>query len=227
MFRFLFVPLVFAPAILRAQVGHQPTKSPYRDLEYRQELTFLAGAFDAAIDPAGVAPRGGPMIGAHYEYRLGGPAYFTARVMGVLSDRLVIDPTLELAKRKLGDRSLPMLLTDVGFALNLTGYKSWHGVIPTLGGGLGLGTSFESLDVGGYKFGYPFLVTARPGLKFAPRGLWQGRIDATNYFYRIRYPETYYLKSGADEPVLKAGAPRNYWKRNLGLTVGVTRTFGR
>ena len=222
-----FACCLVTPVLVSAQVGHDPLKSPYRDLEYRQELSFIGGRFDAAIDPARVAPTGGPMLGAHYELRLGGPVYFTARVVGVLSNRSVIDPKLEVVNRIKGDRSVPMVMADAGFSLNLTGFKSWHGIVPVLGGGLGLGAGFEKLDVGGYRFGYPFLVTARPGIKVARRGLWQGRIDATNYFYRIRYPDTYFVKTGADAPVLEPGSARSYWKRNLGVTAGITRTFGR
>lgn len=226
--RFLAATLLLAtPALLSAQVGHDPAKSPYRDLENRQELTFLGGRFDAALDPARVAPRDAPMIGAHYEFRIGGPAYLTARMVGVLANRTVIDPKLELVNRVQGDKSVPFLLTDVGFALNLTGFKSWHGLIPVIGGGGGVGTGFEGLDVGGYRFGYPFVLTVRPGIKFATRGKWHARLDATNYFYRVRYPETYFVKTGADDPVLPPGSERNYWKRNLALTLGATRTFGR
>lgn len=216
-----------APSLAHAQVGHLPAKSPYHDLEYRQELSFLGGYFDAAIDPARVAPRSAPMVGVHYEIRLGGPMYFTARSIGVFSSRTVVDPKLEIVNRFQGDKSSPFLLTDVGFALHLTGYKSWHGLVPVIAGSGGLGTGFEKLDVGGYRFGFPFVLAARPGIKFSRAGKWQGRVDATNYFYRVRYPETYFVKTGADDPVMPAGSARNYWKRNLALNVGITRTFGR
>ena len=35
---------------LRAQVGHDPESSPYRDLEYRQELTPYGGYARARVD---------------------------------------------------------------------------------------------------------------------------------------------------------------------------------
>ncbi len=227
--RCLLVALATAlSAPLAAQVGHEPRRSPYRDLEWRQELTVLGGQFQAAVDPAKVAPRSGPMLGAHYEIRLGGPVYFAARMAGVLSDRRVIDPKLE-ANQRLQDpsKSVPLLLTDVGFSLNLTGFKSYRSAVPFLGFGAGLGAGFEKQDVGGYQFGYPFLFTVRPGVKFATGGKWHVRAEATNYFYRIRYPETYFIKTGADDPVLEPGSSRNYWKRNLGITLGMTYSYGR
>ncbi len=226
--------LVLAGALLcggslaHAQVGHEPRRSPYRDLEWRQELTLIGGQYRAAVDPAGVAPRNGPMLGAHYEIRLGGPAYFTARTVGVLSERTVIDPKLEKVNRVQDPaKSVPLLLTDIGISLNLTGFKSYRGIVPFIGGGLGLGAGFEKQDVGGYQFGYPFLITLRPGIKVGTGGKWHTRIEASNYFYRVRYPETYFVKTGADDPVITPGDPRNYWKRNLGLSIGMTYMYGR
>lgn len=215
------------PAAAGAQVGYLPRNSPFRDLEHRQELTFFGGQYQARKDPARVAPQSGPMFGMHYEFRMTGPAYFTVNTAMVTTDRRVIDPNQLLATRFLGTKSVNMLLTDVGFALNLTGFKSWHGLVPSLGGGLGVGAGFDKPDTGFYKFGYPFLLTLRPAIKFAPRGRWQGRIDATNYFYRIRYPDSYFTKSTADPTVLEPTAGRNVWTRNVGFTLGLTYSFGR
>ncbi|MBK8248545.1 MAG: hypothetical protein IPK85_14220 [Gemmatimonadetes bacterium] len=224
----LAIGSLLAASSVAAQVGHEPRRSPYRDLEWRQEITVFGGQFRAAVDPARVAPRNGPMIGAHYELRLGGPAYFTARMAGVLSDRTVIDPKLEKVNRvQDADHAVPLLLADVGFSLNLTGFKSYRGIVPFFGAGAGLGAGFEKQDVGGYQFGYPFLFTVRPGVKIATAGQWHMRLEATNYFYRIRYPETYFIKTGADDPVLEPGTSRNYWKRNLGLNLGMTYSYGR
>ena len=219
--------LCLMPYDARAQVGHEPTRSPYRDLEHRQELIFFGGQFLAAKEPASVAPKSGPMFGVAYELRMSGPAYFTSRIAGVLSERNVVDPTKLLAERALGTQQVNLLLAEVGFALNLTGYKSWHGVVPAFGVGAGVGTGFDKSDVGGFKFGTPFMFTVRPALKLAPRGRWQGRIDGSNYFYRIRYPESYFTKSTADPTVLVPGSSRNLWRRNLGVTVGVTYSYGR
>jgi len=62
-----------------AQVGHAPAASPYADLEYRQEFTLYGGYYYAGNDRVGVAPGSGPMVGARYDLRLGGPALLTSR----------------------------------------------------------------------------------------------------------------------------------------------------
>lgn len=221
------VSLLLLPSLAPAQVGHEPRKSPFRDLEHRQELTWYGGVYRTTPDPADVATRDGVTAGMHYEFRMAGPAYFTANVGGVLAERRVIDPNQLIVDRFVENRTVTMLLADVGFALNLTGYKSWRGLVPTLGGGLGMAAGFDSPDVGGFRVGAPFLLVARPGIKLAPRGRWQGRIDGTYYFNRVRYPETYFVKTTADPTVLPVGAARSVWKRNLALTAGLTYTFGR
>jgi hypothetical protein len=219
---------VFVPTLVAAQVGSTPLHSPYRDLEYRQEFTTFTGWYVAGGDAAHVAPKSAPMLGAHYEFRVAGPAWLTARVAGVFASRNEIDPKLPIASRALGSKSVPMMLTDVGFALNLTGFKSWHALVPTVGGGLGMGAAFDGGgDAGGFKVGYPFLLTLRTGLKFASGGKWQGRLDATQYLSRLRYPESYFTKTGPDATVLPVDGKRTTWHRNMGLTLGLTYNYGR
>jgi len=78
-----------------AQVGYPPTKSPYIDLEQTQELTLLVGSFHAQRDPAAVAPQGGMLVGAHYEWRAGGPAHLIADLSRISSNRDLLNRELE------------------------------------------------------------------------------------------------------------------------------------
>lgn len=227
MIRILAATLFLLPTAAAAQVGHAPSKSPFRDLEHRQELTWYGGVYRTTPDPANVGPKSGVTAGMHYELRMTGPAYFTANLSGVLTERRVVDPNQLIVDRFVEDKSVAMLLADVGFALNLTGFKSWRGVVPTLGGGVGVGAAFDSPDIGGYSIGYPLLLVLRPAIKIAPRGRWQGRIDAAHYFHRLRYPQTYFTKTTVDPTVLPVDAEQSVWKRNLSLTAGITYSFGR
>ena len=97
-----------------AQVGHVPQRSPYIDLEYRQEATVFGGYFGAGSDAVGVAPQGGPMAGLRYDLRLGGPAYLTSKVAYVSSQRTVIDPRRPEGQRIVQtDASWPLYLADI------------------------------------------------------------------------------------------------------------------
>ena len=127
-------------------VGHPPARSPFRDLEFKHELTLFGGYYQAAKDPAGVAPRSAPMEGIRYELTVGGPVQFVARLARVNSERHVINPLEPRATRDLGVQSWPVYLTDLGFSLNLTGQRSWHGIVPVVSGGIGIASDLDKQD---------------------------------------------------------------------------------
>ena len=209
-------------------VGHPPAQSPYRDVLWKQETTVFSGYFAAASDPAGVAPRSGPMVGVRYDIRLAGPANFYARLAAVNSERTVINPAALPAARDLGTEGGILALADVGIALNVTGQKSWHRLVPVVSAGLGVATDFEGEDVGGYKFGTPFALNFGAGVRYVPGGRFQLRVDVADHLYQIRYPSTYYQTSSPTvDPVLSARQKQNIWKHNVALTIGVSYLLGR
>lgn len=210
-------------APLGAQVGRAPEQSPYRDLEFRQEWTTFAGYFDTRHDPAGVSPQGGILIGERYGFRMGGPAYFTMRVAGSPQHRTVVNPQLPLATRRLRTESVPLMLVDAGFEMQLTGGKVWHSVAPVLNGGVGMTADLKSKnDVGGFSFGYPFTLTFGSGLKYVPRKGLSARLDWSSVVYRLHYPDAYYVKSTADPAVLESTVKKNLWRRNNVWTFGLS-----
>jgi hypothetical protein len=77
---------------LGAQVGYPPERSPFRDLPETMEASMYSGWFKARKDPGGVAPRSGPMVGALYQWRMGGPSNLTVDLARVASERQVLDP---------------------------------------------------------------------------------------------------------------------------------------
>ncbi|HEY0970591.1 MAG TPA: hypothetical protein VGE02_06410 [Gemmatimonadales bacterium] len=209
-------------------VGYLPEESPYRDIPWRHELTAFSGYYAAAGDPAGVAPRSGPMAGVRYEVRMGGPAQFYARLAGVSSERMVLDPRAEPGERELGTKSLGLFLADVGVSVNVTGQKSWHGLVPVVAGGIGVATDFDSEDVGSYKLGTPFALSLGAGLRWVPGGRFQLRVDLTDHLYQIRYPSTYYQSSATPPtPLLQRSQKDNIWKHNAALTIGASYLLGR
>lgn len=212
-----------------AQVGHAPARTPYADLEYRQELTLYGGQYSAGKDPAGVAPRSGPLIGARYDLRLGGPAYLMVNLATVRSERTVLDPSKAPAARNLGSQSWPLYMADVGIALNLTGFKSYHRLVPVLSAGIGVVSDLKgSPDVGRYQFGTPFAFSLGAGVKWVPQASrFQLRADLTNHFYQLRYPNSYYQFDVGSTPVLPASQAKNLWKSNPSLTLGVSYLFFR
>jgi hypothetical protein len=210
-------------APLSAQVGRLPAKSPFRDMEFRQEWTTFVGQFNAKDDPAGVAPQGGAMIGERWAIRLGGPAYFTTRIAGSMQDRTIVNPQLPEPARSRRSEKLPIVYMDLGIEMQLTGPKTWHSLAPVIGGGIGLtGDLKGKRDAGGFSFGFPLTLTFGGALKYIPRRGPVMRLDWSNYMYRIHYPDAYYVKSGEAPVVLTAGVKKNLWRRNNAWTLGVT-----
>lgn len=227
--------LLGTAAPVRAQVGYEPPASPFEDLEYRQELTAFGGYFAAAKDDAGVAPRSGPMVGLRYELRIGGPAQLYTRLARVSSERRIVDASAaDSTARVRGTSPRGLYLADVGISLNLTGQKSWHGLIPVLSGGLGVAADTDGdadaqtdSTQRGYKFGTPFAISFGGGVRWVPGGRFQLRADVTDYFYQVKYPASFFTAPPGLTPVLGPGVKQNQWKNNLALTLGASYLFFR
>jgi hypothetical protein len=204
-------------------VGYPPAKSPYRDLEYHHEMTLFGGYFKPSADPAGVAPRSGGMAGIRYEVVVGGPAQLVVRVAEAFSERNVINPTEPEASRNLGVRSWPVYLADAGLSLNLTGQRSFHGIVPVIYTGLGIATDGgKKVDEDPYRLGTTFAISLAGGLRFVPGGRFQVRADAGMYLYQIKYPTQYYVLASDNTSVLPNTQAKSFWKRNGAFTLGVS-----
>jgi hypothetical protein len=212
-----------------AQVGHPPETSPYSDLEYSQELTALFGYVRARHDPAGIAPKSAPMIGVRYELNLTGPLSLSADLTRTFSTRNVVDPDKPAAQRSANTQSAAVFAADVALALNLTGQKSWHSIVPQLRGGLGFVSSGAKDATSGFSFGTPFAFTFGGGLKLVPGGgrRVQLRADLTDRVFRLSYPDSYYRLASDNTAVLDAQTPRSFYTHHTALTVGVSYLFGR
>lgn len=205
----------------RAQVGHLPENSPYRDLETRQEFTFFGGRYTTGKDPIGVAPLDGPMYGIRYQVHVGGPAFLMARWSHVNSSRFAIDPTKNGAARKLGKHDESVNLYDIDLALNLTGEKSFHHIVPVINFGAGVASCSCSVTNDPYTFGTPFAFTFGGGLRYVPGSRLQLTVDWNDYLYQIKYPTAYYVIPTGGTAAATNEA-RSFWKNNKALTFGAS-----
>lgn len=219
---------VLLPAGVRAQVGYPPARSPFEDLEFRQNFSLLGGYFAAKADPVGVAPRGGALVGLQYDLGFGGPAILTTRVRTVFSERTAIDPARPKAQRVLGTEQRPLTLADVGLTLALTGNRTFHGFVPLVHGGAGIATTFAGADPGGFTPGTSFALAYGLGARYVPRGTrlaFRGDLGST--LYRVRYPSGYAVAGIDSTSVLPATASLTRWLNNLSVTAGVSYQFRR
>jgi hypothetical protein len=219
--------LVVVATTARAQVGHLPQNSPFRDVEVSQELTFFGGHYSAGRDAINVTPRGGPMFGLRYEKHVGGPASLMVRWSHVNSERFPVDPTKTGSAAQLGRRKVSLNLYDVDLALNLTGEKSFHHIVPVINVGAGIATCSCTVALDPYKFGTPFAFSFGGGLRYVPGGRFQLRVDWNDYLYQLKYPAEYYVNTTGTGAAAPPKQSRTFWKNNGALTLGASVLFFR
>lgn len=215
--------LAASASVLPAQlVGADPSRSPFRDLPTSQQLTLSGGLLKTANDAADLGPDAAPYFELRHDLHLAGPAWMTTRYGLMRSERRVIDPGLPAGERYQGQQSVTQHFADLGLTLALTGQKSWHQVVPTLGAGIGMTSDFSDLDIGGYKFGSKFAFTFGPGLRVALPGGYSLRADVTNRVYQFQYPSTFFAAASDSTKVLTDTKQRSGWLSNWSFTTGVS-----
>lgn len=216
--------LFSVPCALKAQVGHPPDQSPFRDISLAMRITPFAGWYSAAKDPARVLPRSGPLVGLRWDAHVGGPGELTVRLAMVPTDRDVIDPSQPAGDRFVEARKLTLGFGDVGISFHLTGNKSWHRVVPVIHAGLGLASDFDGADVGGFKHGAEFSLAYGFGIRYVTGSRFELRADVGSYFYQIEYPTSYYSLGADGTSVLTPATPRADWRNNWTLSFGAAFT---
>lgn len=212
----------------RAQIGHAPQNSPFEDLEFRQAITLQGGYFAADAGPAGVAPKGGALLGAQYDLLIGGPGWLTVRLRNVLSERTVLDPARDAGDRVLGTERRPLTALDVGISLALTGQKSYKRLVPLVHTGIGAISNFAGEDPGGFSFGTRFALAYGGGVRYVvPGNRLSLRADAGWHLYQVRFPASYYAPGLDSTSVFPAGRSRSSWQNSLAITAGVSYQFRR
>lgn len=222
------------------EIGYSPIRSPFADLEFNQSFTLLGGYFNAARDPAGVAPKPGPLVGLQYDLG-GGPAIFTARVRDVLTTRTVLDPARPVSTRVIGTEKRPLTLADLGLTLALTGARTFHGFVPFIHAGAGVATNFGGTDPGGFDFGTSFALAYGLGVRYvpSPASRYALRLDVGNSLYRVRYPDSYTRPAtgygydttrfrGIDTTsILPVNTSLSRYRNNFAATLGLSYLFHR
>ena len=138
------------------------------------------------------------------------------------SERKLLQPTNPLAKRVIGTPGVTTHQLDAGLDLALTGKKTWHRLIPSLNGGVGVVTDFAAADTGAYRFGTKFSFSYGLSLRYLPRKGPMIRVDLTNFMWQYEYPDRYFVKASDTTSVLTDTRNRSSWRGSRTVTVGVT-----
>ncbi len=207
----------------RAQVGHDPERSPYRDVPVSHALVLSGGYLSGSGARVGAGPSNGPLLGVRYTMRLGGAFEAVFGAAGAWLRRIVYNQNAAP-----DTTTQSVLIGDVGFQFLLTGQKSWRGLVPFFGATMGLayGDAVPQ-DTSGFRFRSRFQFGPQVGIRwYASRAL-SLRIEGRDIMWRLRYP-TSYFQYPLGAPLLVNGvAPPSEWTHNptLTLALGIATRF--
>ncbi len=145
------------------QVGYDPSRSPFRDVRRGSGVRFVTGYLGGGRGTVPVGLSGGPTYGVRLETSLSRVVSFTAGVAYGQTTRFIVFPYDSAGKRTKGPFDSHVVLTDLGLQLSLTGAKTFHGLMPYVGGSFGLAFGRDlRADTSGYRFGSK--LTIAPGV---------------------------------------------------------------
>jgi hypothetical protein len=188
----LAVLCTLGPSALTAQVGHDPARSPYRDVGGSTFITLFAGQFFGDGGTYGVAPHNGQTYGLHINLMANRPVQINAGIIYGDLERLLLDPRKPVGERSTGPVPNSVLWIDTGVQFNLTGNKTWHGLAPYTGVMSGL-AFVESApeDPGLFKMGTTFVLSPMIGTRYFLGRSVHLLAEARFQFWQVKYPTTY------------------------------------
>jgi hypothetical protein len=184
---------MMAPALAKAQVGHAPGRSPYRDITAKYILSFVGGYTDGGGGNIGVGPSTGYLGGLRLDLHLGGPGNARFNLNYGSLERALIDPDAPLDERNVGTVQQSVIMLDAGLDLVLTGAKTWYGLAPYAGASLGIafGGSVPA-DSLGFSFSTKFVFGPQIGIRFHPFNRVMLRVEGRDLLWQLSYPSGFF-----------------------------------
>jgi hypothetical protein len=190
--------LLFALATpAAAQVGHDPERSPYRDINLYAALSPQVSLVGGSGGFLGVVPNSGMLYGLRAEILANRAITLGAEFAYGELERLIV----QLDSTVSGPVSHGFGMAGANIFLNLTGGKTWRRLAPYVGGGTGVAfASNPAADTSGYKYGVKFYFAPTAGLRaFLTPDVYL-RVEARSLFASIGYPDSYRTRILASGP---------------------------
>jgi len=219
---FALLCLLLAARPAHAQVGHPPDKSPYRDIPGKMSLTALFGYVGGTGGRLGLGPHDGPAFGGRFGIAVSGPLEFSFAVQYADLQGARVFRDLQGNLNVSGSLPSPVWMFETDIQYSIVGGKTWHGLAPYIGGGLGYAwrsSSTEGPDA--YDFGGRFYWAPFAGTRFFVNPKAFVRAEIRGAFWRLAYPPPYYDDITG---ILESYAINNYLS-NVWYQVGFGYTF--
>jgi hypothetical protein len=212
---------------LSAQVGYDPSHSPYHDVPCGAVGVVTFGYLGGSRGTVGVGLSNGATAGIRYDVLFGAIGASLGLAYG-RTNRFVVNPYKDTLSRKTGPFPDDVVLVDAGLQLVLTGRKTWRGFAPYVGGALGIAVGGSAPpDTSGYTFGTKITLAPNAGLRWYPARRISVRGDFRLVLWKLNYPVQYKVPSETidNTPVLPSSAALTEWTAHPWATIGVGWTF--
>jgi len=221
---------VWAPWRALPAQGHDPAHSPYRDIARGTGVIFFAGHLSGGRGKADAGPSNALTAGLRYEMPLGRSIVSQLTAAYLKGDRFIVNPAADSTSpnRRTGPADAGLLFTELALQLRLTGGKTWHGVSPYLGGGMGLAFDLHSpgdTTKSEYRFGTKVTFTASTGLRWYPARKMVVQLDGRVAWWRLKYPSSFRDPAPDGSRVISLTQPLTDWTRHPWVSLGIGWIF--
>ena len=215
---------------LSAQIGHDPGSSPYHDILLHPGPMLFVGHLGGDRGRAGAGTSNALTLGVRYEIPAGHSLVFQFTTAYLQGDRFIYDPRADSTspERRVGPKESNLVLAEIGMQLRLTGGKTWHGVAPYVGTGLGLMLDANSpgdTTGSGYRFGTKFSIALSSGVRWYPARRLQVNADARLHLFRLKYPLSFHNPAPDGSTVVRLDQNLTDWTTHPWVSLGIGWTF--
>ena len=226
----VFLSLLAPWTLASGQVGHDPASSPYHDILLHSGPVFFVGHLGADRGAAGAGTSNASTFGARYELPAGRSLQFQFTGAYLHGDRFIIDPRADSSSpaRRTGPFKSDLALVEVGMLLRLTGGKTWRGLAPYVGTGLGITFDVHSpgdTTSSGYQFGTKLTLALASGVRWYPARRVTIIADVRAHLWRLKYPLSFHAAAPDGSRVIPLTKPLNDWTMHPWISLGVGWIF--
>lgn len=210
-------------------VSAQRIETPYRFFEEKQAAGLTFGYISTDQGSLGLGPKSGIAFGGRYHIRLSGPFFVEAEALYFPTTRAVLDTAVvDSAFRNIGEATTALAFLNASLRFQITGQRTWHGILPFILLGAGAGLEVKDDDAADeavpaearFDFGTTFAGQLGAGIEVFPVERLAIRIDARNVLWKLDTPEGLEIETDLGRRV-----PTDEWTNNLTATIGISIHF--
>jgi hypothetical protein len=223
-FRILSLVLLSAAGSAQAQ----RIDTPYRFFEETQAAGLTLAYISTDRGSVGLGPESGIAFGGRYHIRLSGPFFVEGEALYFPTTRAVLDSVVvDSAFVQRGEADIALALVQASLRFQVTGQRTWHGLLPfiLLGGGVALQVKDDDAADAAvpaearFDFGTTFAGQLGAGIEVFPVERLAIRLDVRNVLWQLETPQSL-LEADVGRLL-----PAEEWTNNLTASIGLSFHF--